>query len=126
MTVRLKTPSDTIERRDLTAALTAYGFGDVDEFLNIVAIVQELDENEVLKQAGQLKAEDLGSHITVVSGQQIDKAGFMTDLNAEMLSARMDSPKLVLDGKRVDLIGRDYVVVTPATSTRDNSDLLQG
>ena len=99
-------PSETINRADIYAAFKAMDVSYADEYMHVIALVQGLGEGEVLTQARNLDAEDLGKHITVPNGA----SGFMTDLITKE-NSRTGKIESVLDGKIISHENSAYVIV---------------
>ena len=109
---KYRTPNQTIDRADLDMALRAVDYPDIDFLLDKVAIIQTMDEGEVLQTACNLKSEDIGRYITVVNGDSRGAKGRMSDINRYEMEEMRISPQLVLDGKMVKLSRQDFVIVS--------------
>lgn len=108
-TVKLKTPTKNIKRKDLTVAMRLLGLSDQDDLLNAVAIVQELEEGEKLYRAYELQSEKLSAVNIRVVGRDI--AGVLTDAQGVY---SYDPVRLVVDGKMISVNGNDFVITSPA------------
>ena len=105
----LRTPETDIEVKDLQTALHALDYRDYTELLDAVALVQDLEANQRLLQAGKLKDQDIGNHVQIVDGV----GGVLTDLRGHTeFDRNSNGINAVLDGKMVDLARREFVVLT--------------
>lgn len=108
-TVKLKTPTKNIKRKDLTAAVRLLGLSDLDDLLNAVAIIQELDEGQKIYRAYELQGEKIDNVNIKVVNRDIE--GFLTDAKGTYIH---DDVKLVVDGKMRTIRGSEFVVTSPA------------
>ncbi len=109
MTTKLRIPSETVERRDISVALEVLG-ENVDYILNMISIVQDLELGDVVKRADRLKPSDLGRHVTIATGDNIESDGWMTDLIVADRITNYET-QLVLDGSIVKVRNDDFVIV---------------
>lgn len=110
-TTALKTPTEDIQRKDLTVAMELLNTNDRDYLLHALALVQELKEGQAIYRASQLKDADVLGDTVQVVGTKI--SGVVTDIRRDDYG-RGDW-QLVVDGKLFDVpTSTTYVIVTPA------------
>lgn len=107
MTVKLKTPSKNIKRKDLTAALQLLEMSGRDELLNAVALVQELGDDQKILRAYQLKDADVIGDRIKVNGAKV--SGVLSDVSGDYQYGDIN---LVVDGKMHVVNGNIFVTVT--------------
>lgn len=115
MTTRLRIPTDTVERRDISAALRALG-EDVDTVLNMIAVVQDLEEGEMVRRIDHLNKDDVvGKYLTVIDGEADGTSGWCTDFSKTDRDGLITA---ILDGQIVKVHYRTYVIISQDTGKR--------
>lgn len=111
MTTQFRTPTETIERKDLLAALQlSAGSNHPDEVMHAVALVQDLDEGQTIVRGHQLKEGVVGRYIEVVDTG--DK-GYLSDWREHNLRDNYKA-NAVVNGKMVEIERGHYIIVDPA------------
>ena len=108
MTVKLKTPSKNIKRKDLVVGMRLIGLRAQDDLLNAIALVQELQEGERLFRAHELRSETiLGKHLRVPG---TDVGGICSD--AKFSEYDSELVRFVIAGKMEVVEGAIFVVLS--------------
>lgn len=91
----LKTPAENIERKDLTVALRLAGNARLqDELYDVIALVQEVGDNESVYRLSEIKAEDVLGKNVRLHGH--DASGLCSDFNQDDYSGKYN---IVIAGK---------------------------
>lgn len=123
MITKLRTPSETIARKDLIVALLISDSRAEDEVMHAVALVQDLAEGESITRGYSLKKQDVVGKFVQIVDLSID--GVCTDfVPREMLVARSDQHQLVLDGVIINVPVSAFVIVSEAPRSQKLSDVM--
>lgn len=109
MQTKLRTPSESIERKDLVIALALSDVRGEDELMHAIALVQDLKEGQSLTRGFWLKKKDIVGKYVVLVGK--DVAGVCTDFIDRDQNRNASNHQLVLDGVITEVSTTDFLVV---------------
>ena len=123
-TRKLKTPTETIERKDLSVAMRLFGIANREDTLfDVVALVQSVSDNESIYRVSEIKSEKVELVGRNVRVHGTDAAGLCTDFTED--ANRYDVYNIVIAGKLVALSEGDYLIVADEETEPLGEDTLR-